>query len=139
MNVHISWLQFFPLYLSFLWFYLFKIEQSTCQREHKRGCVAEAGEGQADSPPIRELHVGLNPRTLRSQPEPKAEAQPAEHPRRPSFLSLIASVGKALVPKDSLTQRCGDSFFSEGHQSPALSFEGLIPEAPERSKTGAPS
>jgi len=32
------------------------------------------GEGEADSPLSREPYVGLDPRTLRSQPEPKADA-----------------------------------------------------------------
>ena len=34
--------------------------------------VAE-GEGEADSPLSRELNLGLDPRTLRSRPEPKAD------------------------------------------------------------------
>ena len=46
------------------------------------------GEGQKErekqTPPLnREPHAGLNPRTLRSLPEPKADTQPTEPPRCP--------------------------------------------------------
>ena len=33
--------------------------------------------------PRRELDAGLDPRTLGSQPEPKADAQPLSHPGAP--------------------------------------------------------
>ena len=33
--------------------------------------------------PCGELHVGLDPRTRGSQPEPKADAQPLSHPGAP--------------------------------------------------------
>ena len=39
--------------------------------------------------PCREPNAGLDPRTLRSRPEPKADAQPLSHPGAP-FLSLSA-------------------------------------------------
>ena len=41
-------------------------------RERERGRDAEA-EGEAGSPQSQEPDVGLNPRTLGSQPEPKAD------------------------------------------------------------------
>ena len=41
------------------------------------------GEGEADSLLSREPDMGLDPRTLRSQPEPKADSQPTEPPRGP--------------------------------------------------------
>jgi len=39
------------------------------------------GERQADSPLSEEPHAGLYPRTLRSGPEPRSDAQPTEPPR----------------------------------------------------------
>ena len=42
---------------------------------------AAEGEGEADSPLSREPDAGLNPRTLRSGPELKADASPTEQPR----------------------------------------------------------
>ena len=38
--------------------------------------------------PFREPDVGLDPRTLGSQPEPKADAQPLKHPGARGFVSL---------------------------------------------------
>ena len=50
---------------------------------HERGeREREAEEKQA---PCREPNVGLDPRTLGSQPEPKADAQPLSHPGVPVF------------------------------------------------------
>ena len=49
-------------------------------REHRKG--ERRGEGEAGSPLSREHDTGLDPRTLGSGPEPKADAQPAEPPRR---------------------------------------------------------
>lgn len=40
-------------------------------------------EGEAGSPKSREPDAALDPRTLRSQPELKADAQPTEPPRCP--------------------------------------------------------
>ena len=40
--------------------------------------------------PCKEPDVGLNPRTLGTHPEPKAEAQPLSHPNAPTFV-LISS------------------------------------------------
>ena len=48
-------------------FYLFDRE-----REHKQ--EKQQAEGEADFPLSREPTEGLDPRTLRSQPEPKADA-----------------------------------------------------------------
>ena len=42
-------------------------------------------EGEAGS--CREPHVGLNPRTPGSRPEPKADAQPLSHPGVPGSIS----------------------------------------------------
>lgn len=41
------------------------------------------GEGEAGSLWTREPQVRLHPRTLGSQPEPKADTHPTEPPRRP--------------------------------------------------------
>jgi len=41
------------------------------------------GEGEAGLPRSREPDKGLDPRTLESQPEPKADALTTEPPRRP--------------------------------------------------------
>ena len=41
------------------------------------------GQGEADSMLSREAHAGLDPRTLRSQPEPKADAQTTDPHRQP--------------------------------------------------------
>ena len=48
------------------------------------------GKGEADSPLSREPDMGLDPRTLGSQPEPKADAQPLSHPAAPH---LVLSYG----------------------------------------------
>ena len=40
----------------------------------------QEGEGEADSPWSREFDAGLDPRTLGSQPKPKADALPTEPP-----------------------------------------------------------
>ena len=45
------------------------------------------GEGEAGSPPSREPDVGLDPRTPRSPPQVKADAQPIEPPRHPWEMS----------------------------------------------------
>ena len=47
--------------------------------------LAEKG---ADSPLIREPEAELDPRTLRSWPEPKADTSPTEPSRRPEFLYI---------------------------------------------------
>ena len=54
-------------------------------RESEKAQTGEAaeGEGEAGSPPSRELDAGLNPRTLGSCLEPKAAASPTEAPRCP--------------------------------------------------------
>ena len=58
---------------------------------------AQAGaaerEGEAGSPPSRKSNVGLDPRALRTQPEPKANTQPTEplrHPFLMIFLTLFS-------------------------------------------------
>ena len=43
--------------------------------------------------PYREPDVGLDPGTLGSRPEPKAEAQPLSHPGVPRLLLLLVAVG----------------------------------------------
>ena len=42
---------------------------------------------------------GSNPRTMRSRPEPKLDAQPPEPPRCPSFLSLLWSFRSLFVER----------------------------------------
>ena len=53
----------------FLRFYLFERE-----RESRQAGEAAEGEGEAGSPLSREPDVGLDPTTLGSRPEPKADA-----------------------------------------------------------------
>ena len=53
------------------YFFIFK-DLFIHERERERGRDAEA-EGEAGSPQSQEPDVGLNPRTLGSQPEPKAD------------------------------------------------------------------
>jgi len=53
------------------------------KREHKKGGQQAEGEGEADSPPSQKPAMGLHPRTPGSRPEPKADAQLTEAPRRP--------------------------------------------------------
>ena len=57
------------------------------KRMHKQGEQEAEGEGQgeAGSPLSREPDAGLNPRTLGSWPEPKANAELIEPPRCPHF------------------------------------------------------
>ena len=55
------------------------------EREHKQGGGAEA---EADYPLSREPNAGLDPRTLESHPEPKADPQPLICPGAP-WLCLI--------------------------------------------------
>ena len=43
------------------------------ERAQAEGVAEKERQGEADSPPSRELNVGLNPRTLGSQPELKAD------------------------------------------------------------------
>ena len=52
------------------------------EREHKAGGVAE-GEEEVGFSLSREPNVGLDPRILGSQPEPKADTKPIEPPRCP--------------------------------------------------------
>ena len=62
--------------------------------EHK-----QVGEEEADSLLSREPDVGLDPRTLGSRPEPKADPQPAGPPGRPLFLVLCwESKSKQYTP-----------------------------------------
>ena len=49
-------------------------------RDRERGRVHRQREKQA---PCREPDVGLDPRTPRSHPEPKADIQPLSHPGVP--------------------------------------------------------
>ena len=55
----------------FLWFYLF-IQERHRERQRQRERQKQAPCGEPD--------VGLDPRTLGSYPEPKADAQPLNHP-----------------------------------------------------------
>ena len=61
-------LWFLPLFLNFLLFKRF------CLLERERECACTEGEGEADSLLSREPDTGLDPGTLRSCPEPKADA-----------------------------------------------------------------
>lgn len=56
------------------------------------------GEGEAGSPLSREQDLGLNQRTLGSWPEPQADAQPTEPPRRPpSFKTQAVQMWTSFV------------------------------------------
>ena len=50
------------------------------ERERAQAGGEAKGEGEADSPLSWEPNVGLDPRTWRSQPEPKADTQPSKPP-----------------------------------------------------------
>ena len=65
----------------FVRFYLFIHERRREQRHRQREKQAPCGEPD----------VGLDPSTLRPQPEPKAETQPLSHPGAPvkSFLIIF--------------------------------------------------
>ena len=41
--------------------------------------------------PCREPNVGLDPRTLRSQPEPKTDTQPLSHPGAPINIQILST------------------------------------------------
>ena len=62
------------------------------KRENKRaqagGVAGGEGEGETGSPLSREADMGLDPRTLGSQPEPKADTQPLSHPDASNYLIL---------------------------------------------------
>ena len=51
--------------------------------EKERAQAGERAEGEAGSPPGKEPDMRLDPKTLRSRPEPKADAQPMDALRRP--------------------------------------------------------
>ena len=53
------------------------------EREREQVGGGAEGEGEADSPLSREPYVGLDPRTLSSSPELKADTSPMEPPRFP--------------------------------------------------------
>lgn len=50
------------------------------EREHVHKQRKQQAEGEVGSPWSKGTDMGLDPRTPRSQPEPKAGAQPTEHP-----------------------------------------------------------
>ena len=58
-----------PCGFLFFFTYLFEMEE---EREHKQG--EKQAEGEAGSPLSREPDAGLDPRTVGSHPEPKADA-----------------------------------------------------------------
>jgi len=66
-------------YLSGMWNLFFKILFIYLRESMSGGGV----EGEAGSPPSREPDAGLDPKTPRSWPEPKADAQPTEPRRHP--------------------------------------------------------
>ena len=65
-------------------------------RDRENVCMSwrwreEKGKGEAGSPLSREPDLGLDPRTLGSWPEPKADAQLIELPRVPLLFAFEAS------------------------------------------------
>ena len=69
------------------------------ERASKQGELQAEGEGEAGSPLRREPNVGLDPRILRSWPEPKADAEPTEPPRYPRMIFFFL---KQLRPTEVL-------------------------------------
>ena len=65
-------------------------------RDTQKEAEGEAGRG-ACRGPCREPDAGLDPRTPRSRPEPKAVAQPLSHPGTPSELLLFCFRGCCLI------------------------------------------
>ena len=64
------------------------LTERKCERAQEGG-AAEA-EGETDCPLSRKPNTGLDPRTLRTWPEPKADAQPTEPPT-PQYPKYIIS------------------------------------------------
>ena len=62
---------YFFLFLFFKILFIYLTERDTAREETQAG---GGGEGEAGFPRIREPDVGLDPRTLGSRPEPKADA-----------------------------------------------------------------
>ena len=60
--------------------------------KHKQVERQAEAEGEADSPQSREPDVGLDPRTLGSGPELKADASPAEPSRCPNSFERIKGI-----------------------------------------------
>jgi len=71
------------MYPSELVFFNFFKKSYLFERERER--MRTEGEEEADSPLSRETDAELNPRTLRPRPEPKADTQSTEPPRRPTM------------------------------------------------------
>ena len=65
--------------------FIFKISHSFIHERHRERQKHRQREKQA---PCGEPDEGLDPRTLGSQPEPKADAQPLSHPDAPKFVFL---------------------------------------------------
>ena len=64
--------------------------ESEKEREHEQRIGADR-EGEADSLLSKEPDKGLDPRTLRSRPEPKADTQPTELPKHPKKSKILFS------------------------------------------------
>jgi len=62
-------------------------------------------EGEADSPLSRKPDPGLDPRTRRSGPESKADAQGTESPRHPLFYNLFFIFREKCVGKPQMFGR----------------------------------
>ena len=65
----------------------------TERQSMSRGGAEREGDTESEAAPGSELSAqsptrGSNPRAARSRPEPKSDAQPAEPPRRPEFVTL---------------------------------------------------
>ena len=76
------------IFKKILFIYLFIHERHT-QRERQRHRQREK------QGPCREPDVGLDPGTLGSHPEPKADAQPLSHPGAPSSEILMLTLTEA--------------------------------------------
>ncbi|XP_064429851.1 pirin isoform X11 [Mirounga angustirostris] len=79
--------------------YLFDRERDSKSRNTSRA----VGEGEAGFPPSREPDAGLDPRTLGSRPEPKADAQQLSHPGWTSFIYTIS--GNVYIGPDDAQQK----------------------------------
>lgn len=88
-------------------------------RESERAPAGGTGQGEeeADSPVSTEPNVGLDPKTLRIRPEPKADAQPSQPPRCPQLPFCKGSVTSTAMRKGSKSKTSGSNPVTPGSHS----------------------
>ena len=74
-----GWHLIFVLVFFFFKDFIYLFMRDTERQRHR---------GREKQAPCREPDVGLDPRTLGSQPEPKADAQPLSHPGVPRGMAI---------------------------------------------------